>query len=383
MRPGKVGPQVSIMKNSTMIVGVIALIVIIAGTAYFAFGLPGKASPGTGNLSLSGGIYGNDSVEMPGATVTLYQSVQNSTTGGWADELLAVDNNPQLSTSGHYSYVNLSAGRYNVTAEVSGHSSFTIVDLNASTSGVNITIPNCSYSPVGSLKPAPKNGPWATLYGQVTGPDGKPVSNATVTLWALVPDASGKYVNIGKAQVSDSPFNNSSVLSNPVLSSDGNTSEAGTYTFYKVPWGLYNVTAEKDGKTWSATIILGPKGVYGTGRLDLCEAGRYDNIGGYVNDGNGMTISNASVTIYNTTFDNTTGTYLTGDKLSRKDNPQWTNATNQSSPGTYTFYVVPIGTYKVVAEADGHTGYTIFDMNQTNIIKCIITIPDYAVNAST
>jgi hypothetical protein len=204
--------------------------------------------------------------------------------------------------------------------------------------------------------------------------NGVPVANATVTLLAMGLDSSGNYVNLGKAQVSNSPFNNSSASANPVLSSDGTASETGSYVFQKVPWGKYNVTVEYNGRSWWNTIILGPKGSYGTATCNICEAGNYGDISGFVTSNDSMI--NASVAIYNTTYDNATGGYLTGDMLNITGNPQWTNSSSQVSTNTFTFYVVPIGTYKVVAEADGQTGFTIFDMNQTNILKCIIELPD-------
>jgi hypothetical protein len=85
---------------------------------------------------------------------------------------------------------------------------------------------------------------------------------------------------------------------------------------------------------------------------------------------------NVSVAIYNTTYDNATGTYLTGDLLNITGNPQLTNSSSQPMPGSFTFYLVPIGTYKIVAEANGQTGSTIADMNQTNIMRYTITIPE-------
>jgi PGF-CTERM protein len=36
------------------------------------------------------------------------------------------------------------------------------------------------------------------------------------------------------------------------------------YTYYRVPWGLYNVTAEKEGHIWYAVFMLGPGGEIGT-----------------------------------------------------------------------------------------------------------------------
>jgi hypothetical protein len=36
------------------------------------------------------------------------------------------------------------------------------------------------------------------------------------------------------------------------------------YTYYRVPWGLYNVTAEKEGHIWYAVFTLGPGGDIGT-----------------------------------------------------------------------------------------------------------------------
>ena len=45
---------------------------------------------------------------------------------------------------------------------------------------------------------------------------------------------------------------------NPQQSNDGRTAAVGMYTYYRVPWGLYNVTAEKEGHVYYAVFVLGP-----------------------------------------------------------------------------------------------------------------------------
>ena len=368
------------VNNGIIIACLVVLILIVGCAAFFVFGSAGKpVSASSANLTIYGYVLDHDNVQIPGSTATLYQLVYDPSTGGYTNKLVSMENNPQEATSGLYSFANIIPGRYNVIASMGGQSNNTVVDVNSSVNGsnsynVSVSLPGYTYMPVGSLSPAPVKGPWAEIAGQVTDMNGLPLANATVTLLAMGLDASGNYVNLGMAQVSDNPFNNSSVSANPVLTSDGTMSETGSYVFYKVPWGKYNITVEYNGKLWWSTVILGPKGSYGTVTCNPCEAGDYGDVSGSVISNN--VNMNASVAIYNTTYDNATGTYLTGDLLNITGNPQWTNSSSQPMPGTFTFYVVPIGTYKIVADANGQTGSTIADMNQTNIMRYTITIPE-------
>lgn len=382
--------------NGIIIACLIILVLIVGCIAFFAFGSMGKPASSNGdNFTIYGYVLDHDNVQIPGATATLYHLVYDPGTGDYTNELVSLENNPQEATSGLYSFVNISPGRYNIIASVGGQSNNTAVDINNSINSssdicVNVSLPGYTYIPVGSLDPAPKNGPWAEIAGQVTDMNGMPLANATVTLLAMGLDPSGNYVNLGMAQVSDNPFNNSSVSANPVLTSDGTKSEKGFYVFYKVPWGRYNITVEYNGKLWWSTVILGPEGSYGTVTCNPCEAGNYGDVAGsVVSQASTETPGeyyneplNASVAIYNTTYDPATGTYLTGGLLSITGNPQWTNSSSQTMPASFTFYVVPIGTYKIVAEANGQFGSTIVDMNQTNIMRYTIIVPE-AANAST
>jgi hypothetical protein len=54
----------------------------------------------------------------------------------------------------------------------------------------------------------------------------------------------------------DESGNLASVPDNPQLSSSGTGNNGGVYTFYDVPYGLYNVTAEKGGVEFFAIVSL-------------------------------------------------------------------------------------------------------------------------------
>ncbi len=370
-----------------MIAAAIAAFVVIAGAAFVALS---NQAPGDGpearGWALSGLVYDQNKVPIPGATVTIYKASVDTATGAWTnleklnvkgDRNLSNAGNPQPSSNGSlgapgsYMFLGVPEGSYNVTAEKDGRLWYARVRWGQGSPNVNIAIPDYSFIPgapapePGSLKPAPELGPWASLTGTVTDDDGLPVSNATVTLWATGYE-NGSEVNLGRAIVAGDPGNTSSVSANPVVSGDGTLTAPGTYAFYRVPWGLYNVTAEKDGKLWSAKVILGQGGMFGTairnvGGLvwspDRVEG--FGTVSGIVTDQNKVGIPGANVTLWNAGWNNSSGKWENLCPMNVKDNPQFTNNGSSGAIGMYTFYMVPWSAYNVTAETDGHTWYSL------------------------
>lgn len=374
------------MKRNIILLAALAALLIIIGMAYYAFGVAGGHTPepaGAGSSEpeawgLSGIVYDQNKVAIPGATVTIYKATRDNATGGYVNVgKLNIKDNPQISSNGSlgapgsFMFTAVPRGQYNITAEIEGRTWYAIVESWPSPDYLNISIPDYAYiqpasTPTpGSLKPAPAQGPWATVYGTVRDDNGSPVSNATVTLWAVGTDKNGNEMNLGKAIVASAdPRSNASDSANPQLSSDGSHSAPGMYSFYKVPWGKYNVTAEKDGKLWSATFIAGQGGQFGTAKCDvggpLPGAPQWATLSGIVTDQNKVGIPGAIVTLWNVRWDNASGTYV-NTKLAGgiTDNPILSDNGTTGAVGMYTFYRVPWNVYNVTAEKDGHLWYSV------------------------
>jgi hypothetical protein len=92
---------------------------------------------------------------------------------------------------------------------------------------------------------------WGTVSGIVTDQNKVGIPNANVTLWNVHwNNTTGRWEN-------DDKWVN--IPENPQLSNDGRTAAVGMYTYYRVPWNVYNVTGEKEGHMWYALFVLGPK----------------------------------------------------------------------------------------------------------------------------
>ena len=91
---------------------------------------------------------------------------------------------------------------------------------------------------------------WGTVSGIITDQNKVGIPYANVTLWYAVQNGTvaEKYDNNGIVKIPE----------NPQQSNDGRTAAVGMYTYYRVPWGLYNVTAEKQGHVYYAVFVLGP-----------------------------------------------------------------------------------------------------------------------------
>ena len=91
---------------------------------------------------------------------------------------------------------------------------------------------------------------WGTVSGIVTDQNKVGIPYANVTLYYAVENSTiaEQYDTNGIVKIPE----------NPQQSNDGRTAAVGMYTYYRVPWGLYNVTAEKEGHLYYAVFVLGP-----------------------------------------------------------------------------------------------------------------------------
>jgi PGF-CTERM protein len=90
---------------------------------------------------------------------------------------------------------------------------------------------------------------WGTVSGIVTDQNKVGIPNANVTLWNVAwNNSTARWEN---TKIVDIP-------ENPQLSNDGRTAAVGMYTYYRVPWDMYNVTGEKEGHIWYAIFLMGP-----------------------------------------------------------------------------------------------------------------------------
>jgi PGF-CTERM protein len=123
---------------------------------------------------------------------------------------------------------NMTKGRVNVTA----FSQVTVVN--------NLT-DTCFVDVVG----------WGTISGMVTDKNKNGVPNATVKLWRTVANDSGVF----STTLYPSYENPQQTVSRPEIAA------IGTYTYYRIPSGIYNVTAEKEDASgnnhiWFAIVNL-------------------------------------------------------------------------------------------------------------------------------
>jgi PGF-CTERM protein len=123
---------------------------------------------------------------------------------------------------------NMTKGRVNVTA----FSQVTVVN--------NLT-DTCFVDVVG----------WGTISGMVTDKNKNGVPNATVKLWRTIANDSGVF----STTLYPSYENPQQTVSRPEIAA------IGTYTYYRIPSGIYNVTAEKEDASgnnhiWFAIVNL-------------------------------------------------------------------------------------------------------------------------------
>jgi hypothetical protein len=126
--------------------------------------------------------------------------------------------------------------------------------------------------------------------------------------------------------------------------------------------GLVNVTAK-------SMIIPGHE------LSDTCTVRvvGWGTVSGIVTDQNRNGIPDATVTLW--LWNGTANTKM----LVSRDNPQLSNDGSTAAPGMYTFVYVPVGSYNVTAEKDGHGYYRLFDLHEgQGTVTANVAIPDYA-----
>jgi PGF-CTERM protein len=138
-------------------------------------------------------------------------------------------------------------GAVTVDSDANGRANITLRS-NQTVGWVNVTgNTSISFNSVISDSVLIKVVGWGTVSGIVTDRNKNGIPGATVTLWVREWNASKlMWVNVEKADVAE----------NPQDANDGRTAAVGMYTYEKVPWGLYNVTAEKDGHIYFAFVNL-------------------------------------------------------------------------------------------------------------------------------
>jgi len=126
--------------------------------------------------------------------------------------------------------------------------------------------------------------------------------------------------------------------------------------------GFVNITAESE-------IIFGHK------LSDTCTVRvvGWGTVSGIVTDQNRNGIPNANVTLW--IWNGTSNVKM----LPAADNPQLSNDGRTAAIGMYTFVYVPVGSYNVTGEKEGHSYYRLLDMyEQSGTVTANIAIPDYA-----
>ena len=204
---------------------------------------------------------------MPDVTVTLWEVRLDNATGSYVNVGLAdVERNPQVSwgeqdgnATGDYLFINVPPGTYNLTAEKDGHMAYSLVNVTRGTTTMNLALPELVYvdprRPINTnvtvndsdlqvtagpdepvFIPSDDGTPYSTITGLVTDRKKTGIPGAIVTLWACHADESEGYVNDYVADVDNNPQRSNS---------NGSHAQVGTYEYYGVPYGWYNVTVEK------------------------------------------------------------------------------------------------------------------------------------------
>ncbi|HTX43122.1 MAG TPA: carboxypeptidase-like regulatory domain-containing protein, partial [Methanocella sp.] len=123
--------------------------------------------------------------------------------------------------------------------------------------------------------------------------------------------------------------------------------------------GLVNITAESE-------IIPGHR------LSDTCTVRvvGWGTVSGIVTDQNRNGIPGANVTLW--LWNGTANTEM----LAAHDNPQLSNDGRTAAVGMYTFVYVPVGSYNVTAEKEGHSYYRLFDLHEgQGTITANVAIP--------
>ena len=271
------------MKFNFLIAIAILICFLIAAMAFVIVTVQGnQPALNPGQATLSGVFTDKDYLGVPGVAVTLYEAELDNTTGEYTDVGIAdVPGNPQttnadanLSAIGVYKFTNVRPGTYNVTGLKDGYRWSGIVDVpesgtttfnvhsndyvsSPSTYTNNIALPDYQL-PRTSPSPAP-TAPGYSLSGFVIDKNKNGIPGASVTLYeAAFNNSSGGFDNVKLADVADNP---------QLTISDPTVAGVGTYTYFNVPAGLYNLTAEKDGHSWFTNVNV--TGTWGAVAADI------------------------------------------------------------------------------------------------------------------
>lgn len=99
----------------------------------------------------------------------------------------------------------------------------------------------------------------------------------------------------------------------------------------------------------------------------------WGTVSGIVTDQNRNGVPDATVTLW--LWNGTANV----KKLAAHDNPQLSNDGRTAAIGMYTFVYVPVGSYNVTAEKEGHGYYRLFELHDgQGTITANVAIPDYA-----
>ncbi|WP_254591209.1 carboxypeptidase-like regulatory domain-containing protein [Methanocella conradii] len=125
--------------------------------------------------------------------------------------------------------------------------------------------------------------------------------------------------------------------------------------------GWVNITAESE--------IM-----YGHRLSDTCRVRvvGWGTVSGMVTDQNKNGVPDATVTLW--IWNGTANVKM----LAARDNPQLSNDGRTAAIGTYTFVYVPVGSYNVTAEKDGHVYYRLVSLHEgQGTVTANVAIPDY------
>lgn len=247
--------------------------VSIVATAYI-----GPDNPTSGNAevnvvgwgTVSGYVTDKNKNGVPLANVTMWKAKVDPGSSQVVNVAPYVaPENPQLTSDGStaapgtYSFERVPWGLYNVTAEKQGHMYFTVVNVSSGTHIYNIAMPDYIYPGDSMIVPDTAIVPVASpvhhvmtfplmdkdhgmITGMITDKDSNGVPGANVTIWHYIQDSNGQGRNEGKVNVKD----------NPQLTGDGSAASRGIFEFINLPYGWYNITADKDGHMYFATVNL-------------------------------------------------------------------------------------------------------------------------------
>lgn len=328
---------------------------------------------------------------VPGVMVTLYEAKLESATSQYVnvkkydspDNPMKSNDNANIGAIGVYTYYRLPLGVYIISGEKDGYQWQAIANVTEGTTTLNLNNPDYPSS-TGAAGAPPR---WSTVSGMVVDRHKNGIPGAIVTMYEVVWDGE-TYKNIREL---NSSINPQYTVSDPAIAA------IGTYTYFDVPLGTYNLTAEKDGHLWFALVNATQPGTY-TNNIaipdylmpvespssslvtDTISTGApWFTLCGFVTDKNQNGIPGAKVTVYEAVINNSSGGFDNVKVAATENNPQLTNSDPSiAAIGTHTFYKVPQGYYNVTAEKDGHIQFAIVNATSAVGTRTLnINMPDY------